>query len=80
MKKVVLILMLGMFSLSMSSFKANSLKINPEPYDPCVGVYVDTWLNVYLDTLDMEAADAAAWDAENACQDIVTAGDWLSSQ
>jgi hypothetical protein len=80
MKKVMLFLGLGLFSLGISSFKANPLSLDPEPYDPCVDTYVSTWLTVYLDTLDYDAADAAAWDAEDACEDVVTAGEWLNNQ
>jgi hypothetical protein len=79
MKKVMLILMLGVFTLG-SSFKANSLTFNSERYDPCLDTYVETWLTVYLDTLDVDAADAAAWDANDACEEVVTAGEWLELQ
>jgi len=72
MKKVMLFLMLAVFTLSMSSFNAD-----PEPYDPCEYEANMAWAETFIETGDYWAAESAALEAESDCRDIVEVEEFL---
>jgi hypothetical protein len=78
MKKVMLFLLLVLFTLSTGSLKANSIEPEPDE-DICEYEANMAWAETFIETGDAMQAESASMAAERTCRNRTNVREWLKN-